>query len=203
MTAFLIWGVYRGLWDYISIPDLVLYTKSVITGGLLSGLVVLVANQFSGPSRAVLILNPVLLLIAVSASRFSFRFMQSVLVGTRTVDAAAKPVLIYGAGDGGALLVRELLGNMDHHYTPVGFLDDDVRKIGKHFHGLPIFDPQGVAYVVRTSGIEEVLVSSWKIPEYKLDCLSAAGLKLKRMRLVSIAVEISSKSPTEISPLER
>ncbi|WP_089718112.1 hypothetical protein [Candidatus Entotheonella palauensis] len=183
MTAFLVWGVYRGLWHYVSVPDLVLYTQSVITGGLLSGLLVLGVNQFSGPSRAVLILNPVLLLVAVSASRFSFRFMQSLLVGTRVADAEAKPVLIYGAGDGGELLLRELLSNVDRHYTPVGFLDDDARKIGQRIHGLPIFDPRWGPNVAKTSGVEEVLVSSWKIPDSKLDRLSAAGLYLKRMRL--------------------
>ncbi len=183
MTSFLVWGLYRGLWHYVSVPDLVLFTKSVMTGGLFSALVVLATHQFSGPSRAVLILNPLLLLVALSASRISFRFMQSLLVGTRAKDAAAKPVLIYGAGDAGALLLRELLGNVERHYAPVGFLDDDVGKIGQRIYGLPIFDPQGLSDIVRIAGVEDVLISSGKIPGYKLDRLSAMGLNLKRMRL--------------------
>ncbi len=183
MTAFLVWGVYRGLWHYVSVPDLVRFTQAVVTGGLLSAVCVLATHDFSGPSRAVLILNPILLLVGVSASRFSFRFMQSLLVGTRVANAEAKSVLIYGAGDGGELLLRELLGNADRQYTAVGFLDDDVRKVGKRIHGLPIFAPSALSSVVLEADIRDVLVSSWKIPEHKLDQLSAMGVHIKRMRL--------------------
>ena len=48
-------------------------------------------------------------------------------------------MLIYGAGDGGELLVRELQNNFQLGLTPVGFLDDDPQKHGRVIHGLRVF----------------------------------------------------------------
>ena len=48
-------------------------------------------------------------------------------------------MLIYGAGDGGELVLRELRNNSDWKYTPVGFVDDDPFKKDKVIHGLPVF----------------------------------------------------------------
>ncbi len=52
-------------------------------------------------------------------------------------------VLIYGAGDGGEMVLRELENNPDWEYRPVGFIDDDPRKTGKLIHGLKVFGGNG------------------------------------------------------------
>jgi UDP-GlcNAc:undecaprenyl-phosphate GlcNAc-1-phosphate transferase len=49
-----------------------------------------------------------------------------------------EPVVIYGAGRGGELLLREILNNKTLNINPVGFLDDDPLKIGKNIQGFPI-----------------------------------------------------------------
>ena len=58
-------------------------------------------------------------------------------------SAGGRRVLIYGAGDGGELLLRELLNNRSLKYSPVGFIDDDPGKTGKLIHGLKVYGSNG------------------------------------------------------------
>ena len=183
MLCFLVWGVYRGLWHYAGVHDLVVIAKAVLIGTLTSAFVVLAMYGFRGPSRAVLVLNLVLLLVAVSVGRLSFRLLQALLVDRAKVHPDATPVVIYGAGDGGLLLLHELLGNSHHPYAPVGFIDDDNRKVGQRIDGYPIFDICKLPGLIRTHGISEVLVSSWKVPESKVDAVRDLGMGIKRMSI--------------------
>jgi FlaA1/EpsC-like NDP-sugar epimerase len=75
MLCFLMWGVYRGLWRYVGIDDLLIIAKAVLTGVLLSALAVLAMHGFRGPSRAVLILFAMLLFAFVGGSRLAFRLL--------------------------------------------------------------------------------------------------------------------------------
>ncbi|HWP46784.1 MAG TPA: hypothetical protein VNM22_06440 [Candidatus Limnocylindrales bacterium] len=183
MPFFLLGGVYSGLWRYTGIDDLVVIAKSVIMGATSSSMVVFTIYNFHGPSQGVLVLNALLLLVFVSASRLSFRLLRVLIVDRSNLLPDAKPVLIYGAGDGGELLIREILNNPNHRYLPVGFVDDDTRKTGKLIHGCRIFDTQKLPDLIRTYGVKEVLVSSTKVPESKLDYLRTMGVNPKRLRI--------------------
>lgn len=183
MLCFLVWGVYRGLWHYVGVHDLLVMVQAVGTGAVVNSLVVLTMYGFRGPSRAVLVLNALLFLLAVSASRLSFRLLQALLVGSAKIAPDATPVFIYGAGAGGELLLREVLSNSERRYVPVGFIDDDVHKIGKRLHGYRIFDSRTLPDLLDTHGVSEVLVSSAKVPESKLDALRTRGVRFKRMNI--------------------
>jgi UDP-GlcNAc:undecaprenyl-phosphate/decaprenyl-phosphate GlcNAc-1-phosphate transferase len=91
--------------------------------------------------------------------------------------------LIYGAGDGGEVLVRELLNNTDHAYAPVGFIDDDDTKAGRLMHGVRIFGSHELNDLVRAHGVNEVLISSTKVPESKLNSIRHMGISLKKMSI--------------------
>ncbi|MCI0487867.1 MAG: hypothetical protein L0229_14845 [Blastocatellia bacterium] len=184
MLFFLIGGVYRGLWRYTGVGDLIVITRSVLAGAIASALVVLGMYLFQGPSRAVLVLNALLLFLFVSGSRLSFRLLRTLIAGKNgNGHPDAKPVFIYGAGDGGELLIREIMNNPDHRYAPVGFIDDDDRKIGKIIHGYRIFDSEELPDLIRRHDVHEVLISSIKVSETKLDYLRSMGLSLRRMSI--------------------
>jgi UDP-GlcNAc:undecaprenyl-phosphate GlcNAc-1-phosphate transferase len=180
---FMLGGVYRGIWRYAGVDDLAVIAKSVFIGSAVSGLTVLLMYKFQGPSRAVFILNGVLLLVAVGASRISFRLLAALIVGRRPPGDGARPVLIYGAGDRGDILIRELLENPEYRYHPVGFIDDDVRKTGKLLRGYRIFSSDELPELINSHGVSEVLISSLKVPESKLDDLRNLGVGLKRLRI--------------------
>src|SRR5581483_8272668 len=125
MPFLLVGGVYRGMWRYTGISDLVTIAKSVALATSFSAVVVLVLYHFRGPSRGASILNGVLLLCLMALTRLSFRLMRTLVEGRAKFHPDARPVLIYGAGDSGEMLIREILNNPDHRYRPVGFVDDD------------------------------------------------------------------------------
>jgi UDP-GlcNAc:undecaprenyl-phosphate GlcNAc-1-phosphate transferase len=109
--------------------------------------------------------------------------MRELIAGRASFHPEAKPVLIYGAGDGGELLIREILNNPSHRYAPVGFIDDDNRKAGKVIHGYRIFGSNQLSEVIRRYGISEILISSLKVPESKLETLRGLGVGLKKMSI--------------------
>jgi UDP-GlcNAc:undecaprenyl-phosphate/decaprenyl-phosphate GlcNAc-1-phosphate transferase len=76
-----------------------------------------------------------LLFLGIASSRLSFRVF-ALLLARRNVKGVA--VLIYGAGDGGEVVVMECRRNPQIKYRPVGFLDDDPRKQGRLVQGLPV-----------------------------------------------------------------
>ncbi len=106
-------------------------------------------------------------------------------------------VLIYGAGDAGELLLRELLNNRELRYAPIGFMDDDKSKHGKLIHGFRVFGGNGLlAKVVTEQEVEQVLISTPRISDERIaEILSecdARNIELKRM---SIRIEAISDNP--------
>jgi UDP-GlcNAc:undecaprenyl-phosphate GlcNAc-1-phosphate transferase len=183
LLLFLAGGIYRGLWRYIGIDDFLIIARAVTLGVGASALVVLLAYKFQGPSRVVFIIDALLLLFTVTTSRHSFRLFGALLVGQRVAQPNARAVLIYGAGDGGDFLIRELLNHPELHYHPIAFIDDDERKAGKLIRGYRIFSREALPNLIETHGVSEVLVSSVKVPESQLDFLRELGLAPKRLRI--------------------
>jgi UDP-GlcNAc:undecaprenyl-phosphate GlcNAc-1-phosphate transferase len=186
MAAFLVMGVYRGIWRYTSIDDLVVFAKAVIVGSVASALTLLFAFRFENVSRAVFVLDAMLMLMLLAASRMAFRLFRQILP-TQTSREGCR-VLIYGAGDAGELLLRELMNNRELQYAPIGFVDDDPNKKGKVIHGLRVFGGNGnLRTICREHQVEEVLVSSSRFSEERIaeimsDC-EAEQISLKRMRI--------------------
>jgi UDP-GlcNAc:undecaprenyl-phosphate GlcNAc-1-phosphate transferase len=180
---FLAGGVYRGIWRYAGIDELISIARSVFAGSIVTGLTVLFLYKFFGPSRAVFILYGVLLLVFVGASRISFRLLGALIVGRRQSHPDAKPVLIYGAGDRGDMLIRELLNNPAYCYQLVGFIDDDVMKAGKLLRGYRIFPSDELPRLINSHGVCEVLISSLDVPDSKLDDIRNLGIGFKRLRI--------------------
>ena len=184
MASFLVMGIYRGIWRYTSVDDLVVFAKAVIIGSVGSVVVILFAFRFEGVSRAVFVIDALLMLMMLAASRMAFRLFRQVLPTGKTREGCR--VLIYGAGDGGELLLRELLNNRELQYAPVAFLDDDPKKKDKVIHGLRVHVGNGsLISICRQQQVEEVLISSSRFSEERVreiqrDC-EEANITLKRM----------------------
>lgn len=167
LSAFLLVGVYRGIWRYTSIKDLVTFSKGVILGSVLSVLAILLVYRFDGFSRTLFVLDAILLLAALSGSRLAFRLFRQLL--PMPVNEGGRRVLIYGAGDGGELVLRELKNNPDWKYSPIGFVDDDPLKKDKVIHGLPVFGGNGSLNKICTeNNVQEVLLSFRDIEPQRL-----------------------------------
>lgn len=186
MAAFLVMGVYRGIWRYTSLDDLIVFAKAVMLSSVLSVLAVLFAFRFEGFSRTIFIIDGVLMFMFLAGSRMAFRLFRQVLPASGATDG--RRVLIYGAGDGGELLLRELQNNRSLRYAPVGFVDDDPAKYGKVIHGLKVYGGNGdLSAICRQHQVHEVLISSSRMTDKRLQeilgfCREQA-IEVKRMRI--------------------
>ena len=187
MCAFLVMGVYRGIWRYTSIDDLIVFAKAVLLSSVASLLAVLFAFRFEGFSRTVFALDGILMFLFLAGSRMAFRlFRQMLPAGNRHTG---RRVLIYGAGDGGELLLRELLNNRALKLAPIGFLDDDPAKSGKVIHGLRVFGGNGeLGQVCEQQEVDEVVISSSKMPQDRIEevvrCCAERQITVKRMKIL-------------------
>jgi UDP-GlcNAc:undecaprenyl-phosphate GlcNAc-1-phosphate transferase len=186
MAAFLVMGVYRGIWRYTGLDDLIVFAKAVVLSSVLSVIAVLFAFRFEGFSRTVFLIDGVLMFMFLAGSRMAFRLFRQVIPIAKSAEG--RRVLIYGAGDGGELLLRELLNNRGLKYSPVGFVDDDPAKSGKLIHGLKVYAGNGdLTSVCRQHEVDEVLISSSRMPETRLQEISdfcrSQDILVKRMRI--------------------
>ena len=186
MSVFLVMGVYRGLWRYTSMSDMVVFGKAVAVSSVASVLVVLFVFRFEGFSRTVFAIDAVLMFLLLAGSRMAFRLFRQVLPAVRPQDG--RRVLIYGAGDGGELLLRELRNNRELNLSPVGFLDDDPAKNGKVIHGLKVYGGNGdLASVCQQHNVHEVVISSLKMTDERLQEVMRSctdrQISVKRMRI--------------------
>jgi UDP-GlcNAc:undecaprenyl-phosphate GlcNAc-1-phosphate transferase len=164
-------GSYRGLWRYTSLPGLPRLIRSATVGAGLTVLYFVFSTRFESLSRAVFILDWLLLVLFLSASRASFRVFAELLRASRH---DFQRVLIYGAGDGGELTLRELRNNKALRREPVGFLDDDRSKVGTRIHKVPVLGGLDRAEdLLATHRVVEVIVASSKIPGDRLRALEA------------------------------
>jgi len=186
MATFLVMGVYRGLWRYTSIDDLIVFVKAVVLSSITSVLVVLFAFRFEGFSRTVFLLDGLLMFMFLAGSRLAFRLFRQMLPAPNGQDGTR--VLIYGAGDAGELLLREILNNRDLKYSPVGFLDDDPAKNGKVIHGLKVLAANGdLTAVCKQHEVDELLISSSKMSEERVQEIllrcNEEEITVRRMRI--------------------
>jgi UDP-GlcNAc:undecaprenyl-phosphate GlcNAc-1-phosphate transferase len=186
MSVFLVMGVYRGLWRYTSMSDLIVFAKAVVLSSVGSILVLLFAFRFEGFSRKVFIIDAACMFLFLAGSRMAFRLFRQLVPAVSKENG--RRVLIYGAGDGGELLLRELRNNRELQLAPIGFLDDDPGKSGKVIHGLRVFGGNGdLSTVCAQHEVDEIVISSMKMSEERiqeiLHCCMERQIAVKRMRI--------------------
>lgn len=132
--AFHLFGMYRGVWRFASLPDLVRILKAVGVGTTLSMGLLFFLYRLEDAPRSIIILYPLLLMIFLSGPRFFYRWSRN----PRRSQKVGKRVLIIGAGQAGEMLARDLLRKQAHNHVPVAFVDDKPRRQGQDLHGIPV-----------------------------------------------------------------
>jgi len=131
IPTYFFFGLYRRLWIYASTGELRLITVAVTTASVLTsgGMAILIVtgNVLPGMPRSALGIDWLLSLVLIGGSRFALRILAEQSMASQT-NGKEKRALVIGAGDAGALVVRELQKSPQLNLTPVGFLDDDPAK---------------------------------------------------------------------------
>lgn len=141
-------GMYRGVWRFASLPDLIRILKAVAVGAAISFGLFFLLFWLDKIPRSMVLLYPLLLSIFLSGPRFLYRWSKD----RRLTLTTGKRVLIVGAGRAGEILVRDLLRKQGHEYSPVAFVDDKPRRHGQDLHGVPV-----VGYCEEIPGLVERL----------------------------------------------
>jgi len=133
--AFFAIGIYRGIWRYLSTNDVFVHLKASFLATILSFAIITYIYRLEDFSKSIFVIDFLLTTGLLLGTRGSFRiFLDTMKRRTKS----GKRVIIYGAGQGGEILLREILNNKNLDISPIGFVDDDVLKTGKKLLGYTI-----------------------------------------------------------------
>ncbi len=153
LLIFSFFDLYRGMWRYTGLSDLLNILKASVISTVLIVTIVVFSTRFYGFSRSIFVIDWSFTFLLISGLRLAVRFyfenaetsfldtIRSLgsLITRKSVDS--KKLIIIGAGDCGEKIYREIHNNSDLKYKVVGFLDDHPVKKGKKIHGIPVLGP--------------------------------------------------------------
>ncbi len=195
MLAFFAVGVYRGVWRHFGMMDSLVIARGVFFGTVGAELFILYVYHFFAYSRTVFAVYAVLLMIAVTLSRASFRLLGEFVQRQRQSGVR---VVLYGAGDGGGLVIRELLAR-DGDAKILGFIDDDPRKAGIRVMGYPVLGGTSALNVlVKAAAVDRIVICARQLSAERLNNLEVlcAGNSVSLLRLkIGLESIVDADSP--------
>jgi FlaA1/EpsC-like NDP-sugar epimerase len=158
LLIFHFFGLYKNIWRYASVRELL----SIVYAVTLGSAVTVALVYFISPKRlpyTVSVLFWLVLILLVGGLRFSQRVRQeNSIFSVRNKDE--KKILIIGAGDAGVLALRELKKRDFQEGLPIGFIDDSKEKINLHVQGFPVLGSrEDIPRVVEKYGIDEIIIA--------------------------------------------
>jgi FlaA1/EpsC-like NDP-sugar epimerase len=153
--TFIPFHLHDSVWQYVGLRDLRAIVASVTASSVLFCLLIRGVLGLRAYPRSVFLMDLVLVVCLMAAVRVGWRLGREYRANART-----KRVLIFGAGDAGARIVREILKGGEHGYHPVGFVDDDPAKVGQRIHGIPVLGTRAdLPRIIGETNPSEVLVA--------------------------------------------
>lgn len=206
LPLFKVFGLYKGLWKYTGVSDVIRIVLSVTVGTLVY--MTLARTWFfqdPGIPLSVVAMDWLLTLAFINSTRLLLRIYEDYVVS----DKKGKKVLIIGAGNAGEMIVRDMRKN-PHLHNPVGFVDDDRRKKGLSIHGVPIlgttedlfatiseYRPEEVLIAMPSAKPETMVALMKRLAEYKLPIKTLPSIS----DIISGHVSINQIKPLELEDL--
>jgi UDP-GlcNAc:undecaprenyl-phosphate GlcNAc-1-phosphate transferase len=158
--AFSMFGVYRGVWGYIGVNDLLRYVGATFSAGLTAWIFLKIIYPERGFTADTFIIFVLFLLIGVTGSRSSFQILD-LLYSKLNAKQGKIGVLIYGADDDGELVLTWILRNSELGYKLIGFIDDRPQYWGRQIHNVKVLgDPQKIYRLIEQGTIKGVILST-------------------------------------------
>lgn len=166
-AVFYFFGLYRRMWIYASTRELTLIVTAVLTSSVILSTIITALTSFrvlSSFPRSVLVIDFLLTVLLLGGMRFTLRLLAETRVN-QVIQSGMQPrqphrVLIVGAGDAGALVVRELQKNPQLYQVPVGLLDDNPSKQGQSIYGVQVVGTlNDVERAIESRKAEQVIIA--------------------------------------------
>jgi len=190
LCAFILFGLYKGMWRYTSTRDFWRLLQASATSTLLIMAFIFIFYRFEGGySRAVFLIDGGLSFLFTGGLRMAIRtfYVRHDRNGQAPFvpPARRKRILIVGAGAAGEKILREILENDHLPYSVVGFIDDDPKKHGRSIHGIPVLGSLlELAKIVEKEKVTEILIA---VP-------SATGDQIRRIVNICKTCRIAYKT---------
>ncbi len=144
LFSFFIFGLYKGMWRYTSLSDLISIVKASSLGSLISLSILALSYGLSEFPRSIIFIDYIICSFAISSSRVAVRLYYSnfaqtqIFKSSKFIGNKRKKIIIIGAGNSSEKIIREIRDNHNLKYIVIGLVDDDDTKIGATIHGVPI-----------------------------------------------------------------
>ena len=168
-VAFMAGGVYRGMWRYTSVLDAARLARAAVLGTLMLFTGLTIVTRFDGFPRTVFVADLIFTLFFCGGVRGGIRFYYGLREQLREQLAGesddlgplrATRLLMVGAGDAAAAIIREIQGNLRSPCEVVGCVDDDPAKFGRLLLGVPVRGPIArITHVARRLQADEILIA--------------------------------------------
>lgn len=191
LLMFYSFGLYRGVWRYIGLYDVIAIFKATSISSILSVVALVFFFRFRYYSRTVFVIDWILTFIAVSGVRMLFRLYKEFFANLKV---AGRRILIFGAGDLGEMALREIRQNRALPYKAIGFIDDDPDKIDRIIHGIKVLG--------KGNDLEK-LIYRYKIDEILIAIPISAKKRYRETQDTCTRTGISCKEVSKIIQIEK
>ena len=215
LSVYYFFGLYRRLWAYASVKELVLISTAVSAASGVFSIVMLVlryTNVLNFP-RLMLPIDWLISLVGIGGFRFAIRIIaESRSASKKPLARKTNNVLVIGAGDAGALVVREMQKNPQLGMKPIGYLDDDQDKQRHQIHGVKVIGRlTDLRRALETRPVDEVIISipsaGGKVVRLVTDICRLKGIPFRTMpglyELIGGKVSVNRLREVDIADLLR
>jgi len=155
---FYLCGLYRSLWEYAGIEEMMqIFLAALAAGclGCLSGLIT--GNRYP---ISVCISSCILMFLSVGGSRVSYRYLRRIKNMKLRKSKETNRIMVIGAGSAGSMLIKEMKNHTEMNSVPVVAVDDDKRKRGTRINGIPVMSGRNkIKELVKKYNISDIIVA--------------------------------------------
>lgn len=165
IITFLCFQIYKPIWRYAGVKEFRTFAAAIGLSSLILASISLLLQRFD--SWTFFLIDGIYSAFIIGFIKFSHSILREERV--KEVAPPRKKVLIVGAGMTGIGVLKELRGNPEKGYLPIGFIDDNTQKVGKSIAGLKVLGTtRDLTYIARKREIEEVIIAIPSAPGGKI-----------------------------------
>jgi UDP-GlcNAc:undecaprenyl-phosphate GlcNAc-1-phosphate transferase len=166
LLTFVLSGVYKTLWRYLGSRDVVIIVRATVLAAIPIAIGLFVLFPIQGASRAVLIVDAVLVSVLIVGARVFLVWLFDWADSRGT--AGERRAVIVGAAGQGLAAIRYLRNVTPVPYLPLGFIDDDRGKRYRRLAGLPILgDISELERIVEQNDVQTIVIASTDVDDVK------------------------------------